>query len=126
MKGRIHNFYICLAGFGMLLLLASFVSYTNLNLPYKKAGLTDEQAAAHLLSRFTYGAKSGDVASVVRMGLDKWLQQQLEGHLEDAELNMALSKFEDINLTNTQVENSYPRNAQLIRFAVRDGYIHKD
>ncbi|RYE39001.1 MAG: DUF1800 domain-containing protein, partial [Sphingobacteriales bacterium] len=26
--------------------------------PYKQAGLTEREAAAHLLSRFTYGAKA--------------------------------------------------------------------
>ena len=95
-------------------------------MPYKKAGLTEQQAAAHLLGRFTYGAKAGDVDEVVKMGLEKWLAKQLEGNLEDPELNQELSKFEDINLTNTQVENVYPRNAQLVRFAVKDGYLHKD
>ncbi len=95
-------------------------------MPYKKAGLTEQQAAAHLLGRFTYGAKSGDVENVVKIGLEKWFAQQLEGNLEDPELNQELSKFEDINLTNTQVEEIYPRNAQLVRFAVKDGYLHKD
>jgi len=123
---RIHNSYICLLSFGMLVMLASFVNYTSLNLPYKKAGLTEQQAAAHLLSRFTYGAKTGDVAHVVKIGLTKWLEQQLAGDLADTTLNQALSRFEDINLTNTEVENKYPRNAQVVRFAVRDGYIHKD
>lgn len=122
----IHNFYACLLSFGLLIMLSSFVNYTNLSLPYKRAGLTEQQAAAHLLGRFTYGAKAGDIEAVVKMGLEKWLSQQLNGDLKDTELDEALSKFEDINLTNTEVENIYPRNAQLVRFAVKDGYIHKD
>ncbi|SFH34905.1 Uncharacterized conserved protein, DUF1800 family [Pedobacter insulae] len=108
----------------MLVLLASFVNEPKL--PYKKAGLTTQQAAAHLLSRFTYGAKPGDVADVVEMGLEKWFEQQLNGDLADPILKEALSKFDDINLTNTEVENKYPRNAQVVRFAVRDGFIHRD
>ncbi|MES2650659.1 MAG: DUF1800 domain-containing protein [Bacteroidota bacterium] len=123
---RIHSFYACFLSFGFLIALSSFVNYANLNMPYKKAGLSEQQAAAHLLGRFTYGAKSGDVENVVKIGLEKWFAQQLEGNLEDLELNQELSKFEDINLTNTQVENIYPRNAQLVRFAVKDGYLHKD
>lgn len=123
---RIHNFYACLLFFGFLVVLSSFVNNDNISLPYKKAGLTEKQAAAHLLGRFTYGARAGDVDKVVKIGLEKWLGQQLDGNLEDNELDQALSKFEDINLTNTQVENIYPRNAQVVRFAVKDGYIHKD
>ena len=126
MKKSISSFYACIWSFGFLILLSSFVNHSNLSLPYKKAGLTEQQAAAHLLSRFTYGAKAGDVDRVVKMGLEKWLEQQLNGDLEDHELNQALDQYEDLKLTNTEVENIYPRNAQLLRFAVKDGIINKD
>jgi hypothetical protein len=59
---------------------------TKINLPYKKMGLTQEQAAAHLLNRFTFGTKPGQIKEVVNMGLEKWLQQQLEGGLPDDEV----------------------------------------
>lgn len=129
MKQRIHSFYLCLIAFGFAIVFSSFVNERakeKFVLPYKKAGLTEQQAAAHLLSRFTYGAKPGDVDAVVKMGLEKWLEQQLEGNQADPELTPMLSRFDAINLSNTEVENIYPRNAQLIRFAVKDGYIHKD
>jgi uncharacterized protein (DUF1800 family) len=123
---RINYYYLCILSFSMLVVLASFVNDDNTKLPYKKAGLTDQQAAAHLLSRFTYGARPGEVEEVVKAGLDNWLGQQLKGNLADQELNQSLRKFEDINLTNTEAENLYLRTAQVVRFAIRDGYIHKD
>ncbi|WP_316786474.1 DUF1800 domain-containing protein [Pedobacter frigiditerrae] len=126
---KIHSFYICLVAFSCGIVFSSFVRNSTVekfNLPYKKAGLTEQQAAAHLLSRFTYGAKAGDVDAVVKEGLEKWLTQQLVGKQDDASLNQMLAKFEDINLTNTEVENIYPRNAQIVRYAVKDGVIHKD
>ncbi len=129
MKIKIHSFYTCLIALSCGIVFSSFVRNHNaekFTLPYKQAGLTTQQAAAHLLSRFTYGAKSGDVDAVVKEGLEKWFVQQLEGNQDDADLRGMLSKFEDINLTNTEVENMYPRNAQVLRFAVRDGVIHKD
>ncbi|MFA6275843.1 MAG: DUF1800 domain-containing protein [Pedobacter sp.] len=130
MKKNIHNFYKCSLAFICALVLSSFVRTSQqkeqISLPYKKAGLTEQQAAAHLLSRFTYGAKEGDVELVTKIGLEKWLKQQLDGTLEDTALNRMLEKFDAINLTNTEVENVFPRNAQVVRFAVRDGYIHKD
>src|SRR5580704_6941367 len=46
-------------------------------LPYRQAGLTERQAAAHLLSRFTYGAMPGQVDAVVQQGLENWFLQQL-------------------------------------------------
>ncbi|TKC13191.1 DUF1800 domain-containing protein [Pedobacter polaris] len=127
---KINSFYICILAFSCALAFSSFVRNSQEKgqfvLPYKQAGLTEQQAAAHLISRFTYGAKSGDIDNVLKTGLEKWLAQQLEGNLEDTDLDSKLSNFDAINLTNTQVENLYPRNAQLVRFAIKDGAIHKD
>ncbi|MDQ7950130.1 MAG: DUF1800 domain-containing protein [Pedobacter sp.] len=126
---KIQRCYLFLSAFVFAIVCSSFVRYKQdekILLPYQKAGLTPQQAAAHLLNRFTYGAKEGDVDRVVKMGLDKWLEQQLDGTIEDEALNGMLSKLDAINLTNTEVENIYPRNAQLVRFAVRDGVIPKD
>ena len=39
--------------------------------PWRRAGLTDRQAAAHLLDRFTFGARPGEVERVAAMGLEK-------------------------------------------------------
>lgn len=94
--------------------------------PYEQAGLNERQAAAHLLSRFTYGAKAEDIDAVVKTGLEKWFQQQLDGRIEDAQLDQLLKQYEDINLSNTEVENKYPRPGQTIRMAVKDGFKHKD
>lgn len=126
---RIHRFYHFVIVFGLAIIFCSFVSYTDtpkLVFPYQKAGLTRQQAAAHLLNRFTYGAKEGDVDRLVKMGLEKWFTEQLDGNAADISLNEMLSKFDAINLSNTEVENVFPRNAQVVRFAVRDGAIHKD
>lgn len=61
--------------------------------PYKKAGLTERQAAAHLLSRFTFGARPGDIDALVNMGLEKWFSQQLAAGLKEDELNKRLSSI---------------------------------
>ncbi|ALL08347.1 hypothetical protein AQ505_24455 [Pedobacter sp. PACM 27299] len=94
--------------------------------PYRQAGLTERQAAAHLLSRFTYGAKDGEVDAVMKMGLERWFQQQLDGDLPDDSLNLLLSKYDDIRLSNTEVENKYPRANRVLRLAIQDGFINKD
>lgn len=98
----------------------------KLTFPYKQAGLNERQAAAHLLSRFTYGAKAEDIDEVVKMGLEKWFQQQLDGGIQDGQLDQLLGQYEDINLSNSEVENKYPRPGQIVRMAVKDGFIHKD
>lgn len=94
--------------------------------PYKQSGLTERQAAAHLLSRFTYGAKPGEIDMVVKTGLEQWFEQQLTGKLKEGQLDKLLLQFEDINLTNSEVENKYPRNPKVLRMAIRDGAINQD
>lgn len=94
--------------------------------PYKQAGLTERQAAAHLLSRFTFGATPGDIDEVVNMGLENWFQKQLNGSLADDSLNKMLEGYEALKMSNEQIVKTYPRGGQILRMAVRDGYINKD
>jgi len=94
--------------------------------PYRRAGLTERQAAAHLLSRFTYGATPGEVDEVVKMGLENWFQQQLSGTLPDYQLNKRLTDYDGINLSNTEVCKSYPPGFVIVSMAIKDSVISKD
>ena len=102
------------------------VSFYRSMFPYKKAGLTEREAAAHLLSRFTYGAKPGEVDQVVKMGLEKWFMDQLAGNLPDDSLDKRLDQFSDLKLSNAQIAQEFPNGGKVIRMAIRDGYINKD
>ncbi|GAA3966240.1 DUF1800 domain-containing protein [Mucilaginibacter dorajii] len=115
---------------GGLLLLSSFYGRHNGNeiskFPYKQAGLTKQQAAAHLLSRFTYGATPGEVDEVANEGLEKWFSQQLDAKLPDDSLNQQLDKFDALRLSNEQITNIYPRPGLVAQRAVKEGLINKD
>ncbi len=50
----------------------------NFSFPYKAAGLNERQAAAHLISRFTFGAKPGDVDAAIKNGWDTHFNQGAE------------------------------------------------
>ena len=98
----------------------------HFSFPYKKAGLTEREAAAHLLSRFTYGATPGQIDEVVNIGLEKWFEQQLNGGLADDSVNQRLSGYDALNLSNEQIANTFPRPGQILRMAVKDGKVDKD
>ncbi|EDM37378.1 hypothetical protein PBAL39_09551 [Pedobacter sp. BAL39] len=102
------------------------MSVTKFSFPYRKQGLSTRQAAAHLLSRFTYGGRQDDVDAVVKLGLEKWFLQQLDGQLKDDSLDLMLQKLKDINLSNTEVENQFPGNARTLRMAMREGAIDRN
>jgi hypothetical protein len=94
------------AGVALLAVLFAFVQANNsdpkINMPFKKMGLTSEQAAAHLLSRFTFGTKPGEVKEVVDMGLEKWFQQQLDGNLPDDEVKAPFARQQLRSLNDEQ------------------------
>lgn len=99
---------------------------TKINLPYKKAGLTKEQAAAHLLNRFSFGIQPGQLDQVVKLGLEEWLQQQLNASLSDQELDQRLKTFESLTLSNEDIVNKYLTPAQIIRVGIRRKIIPSD
>ena len=101
----------------------SKVSY---RFPYKKAGLTPQQAAAHLLSRFTYGGTPGQVENVVAMGVEEWFQQQLNAGLPDDKLNQRLAGYDALKLSNTEAVNTYLKSGKVFRMAIDEGFINKD
>lgn len=94
--------------------------------PYKRAGLTQKQAAAHLLNRFSYGPRPGEIDLILKTGLEKWFQQQLTADSEDEDLNKRLSRYDAINLSNTQVVASFPPRNQVFRMAVADGFMDRE
>ncbi len=127
---NITRFFSIVAVLAIGTVLSSFfyvpASKPQYSFPYKKAGLTERQAAAHLLSRFTFGARPGDVDAVVNMGLEKWFQQQLDAGLPDDSLNQLLSGYEALKMTNAQIVQTFPKPGQIIRMAVKEGVIDKD
>ncbi len=119
----------------LLTVLSAFVqgsgsasSELKINMPYKKMGLTQEQAAAHLLNRFTFGTKPGQVKELVDMGLDKWVQQQLEGKLLDEEVahRLPADSYEALAMNNESIVNTYLNAGQIIRIAAKNNLLDKD
>lgn len=128
MKTLSRFFYLPFLLLTGVLLLSSFFGNktTNLANAYKKAGLTDRQAALHLLNRFTFGPKPNDIEELLKIGADKWFSQQLSAKFSNADLNSRLANYDAINLSNEEVNKIFPKNAQVLRMAIKDGFIDKD
>lgn len=94
--------------------------------PYQKAGLSTREAAAHLLSRFSFGARPGQVDEVVKMGLENWFQQQLLASADETAVKQRLKGYESLSMSNEEIIQTYPRPAQLLRQAIKDGVIDRD
>src|ERR1051325_3106438 len=91
--------------------------------PYKSAGLTEQQAAAHLLNRFTFGPTPGQVDEVVKVGIEKWFDQQLDGNASEKEVENMLVNYATQHLSNTELAGLYVRNGQAAKMAMKEGVI---
>ncbi len=100
--------------------------YNGIKLPYKKAGLTQREAAAHLLNRFTFGATPSQVDAVVNEGVEKWFSQQLEAKLTDDSLQEKLTGYDALQMDNQTIAGVFPQGAIVLRMAIKDGFIDKD
>ena len=126
MKALARIFFIATCSISVVLLAWKQPPVNNrskISFPYQQAGLTERQAAAHLLSRFTFGAKPGDVEAVVNQGLDKWFLQQLDGKLPDDSVQQVLQQYDALQLSNAEVVKYYPRPVQVRQMAIKEGYL---
>ena len=106
----------------LLLLHLSLVAGAK-PVPYQKAGLNSYQAAAHLLSRFSYGATPGQVDQVVHEGLDHWLDAQLSGKLDDSICQERLQAYPSLAMDADQISQHYLGGPQLRRMAQQAGMV---
>lgn len=98
----------------------------SIQFPYKKQGLTKEQAAAHLLSRFTFGVSQNDINQVVNEGLENWFLHQLDGNLPDDVLVEKLQGNDLLTFSNEDILKKYFKNNQILRAALKEGIITKE
>ena len=91
------------------------------SMPYADAGLSEREAAAHLLDRFTFGPKPGQVDEVVDLGLERWFESQVEADEKSHDLDDKLAQLSTLELTNEQILETYPRPGRVRRQAIEEG-----
>jgi uncharacterized protein (DUF1800 family) len=97
-----------------------------LHMPWKEAGLSERQAAAHLLNRFTFGPRPGEVDEVVHKGLAHWFELQLEGRIPDPNLNARLSEMPALAMSEAEIVQVYPPNNVVLAEARKAGAVSKE
>ncbi|HEY0554861.1 MAG TPA: DUF1800 domain-containing protein [Thermoanaerobaculia bacterium] len=96
------------------------------HMPWKAAGLSDRQAASHLLNRFAFGPRPGEVDAVVKMGLDRWMDRQLAANLPDAKSLEDLRELPALGMTTAQIYKTYPPAGMILIQAKQAGIIPDD
>ena len=115
-----------LAAAGAALLIPSTEARTGrLEMPWREAGLTERQAAAHLLDRLAYGARPGEVDRVVEMGLATWVEAQLRGDRQDPKVDAWLAKGKSLELSAREIAELYPNPGMVRRRAMEAGVVER-
>jgi len=71
--------------------------------------LTEDEATLHALNRLGYGPRPGDVARVEQMGLEKWIDQQLDpDSIDDSALDQRLEKYPTLAMSSQQLLEQFP------------------
>ena len=78
--------------------------------------LTEEQKIMHVLNRLGFGARPGDVERVKAIGLQKYIDQQLNGtSLDDTRAEAKVKNIEIFNMSTAEVFAKYPNPGALLR-----------
>jgi len=82
----------------------------------KHHSLTDEQRIIHVLNRLGFGARPGDVERVKAIGLENYINQQLNPEkIADAVAENKLRELSVLNMTTAELYEKYPQPGQLLR-----------
>jgi len=102
-----------------VLALALIFSFVPLGVAQKRSkprGLSEEQRIVHALNRLGYGARPGDVARVKAMGLENYINQQLNpDKIADTVAENKLKDLNVLNMTTAELYEKYPQPGQLVR-----------
>jgi uncharacterized protein (DUF1800 family) len=88
----------------------------------KNTRLNEDQRILHVLNRLGFGARPGDIARVKTVGLDNYVNQQLNPQkINDAVAEAKVKDLATLNMTTAELYEKYPQPGLLLRKLERRG-----
>ncbi len=110
-----------------LALLSNNFMFASAQTPRAKADarkMTEEQRVVHVLNRLAFGARPGDVERVRRVGVEAYIEQQLNpSKIDDAAAEARLRGFPTLAMSNSELLAKYPQPGRLLRRLERAGEV---
>ena len=108
----------------LLILIASSQSIIS---GAKAKKLTEEQRIVHVLNRLGFGARPGDVERVKALGLENYINQQLNPEkISDTVAENKIRDLSVLNMTTAELYEKYPQPGQLLRQLQARGMLPAD
>ena len=92
----------------------------------KAKSLTEDQKILHVLNRLGFGARPGDVEKVKTIGIDKYIEQQLNpAAITDATADAKVKNLGVLQMSNEQLFAKYPNPAAVLQVVARNNDLDK-
>src|SRR5437879_11097253 len=79
------------------------------------AKLAEDQRILHVLNRLGFGARPGDVERVKSIGVEKYIEQQLNpDKIDDSASEAKLQNLETLRMSTAELYEKYPQPGQLL------------
>src|SRR5438105_15098473 len=71
--------------------------------------MDEQKRAIHVLNRFTFGPRQGDIQRVESIGIDKWFEQQLYPEkINDSALDARLAPLRTLKMKTDELVRNFP------------------
>jgi uncharacterized protein (DUF1800 family) len=105
----------------------SVVSLADTTKDAKPKPLTEEQRIVHVLNRLGFGARPGDVERVKAMGIENYINQQLNPEkISDPVAENKIKDLQVLNMSTAELYEKFPQPGQLLRQLQARGALPSD
>jgi len=88
--------------------------------------LTEDQKILHVLNRLGFGARPGDVERVKSIGIDKYIEQQLNPNsIADRTAEAKVKNLDVLKMSNEELFAKYPNGQAVLRMVARENGLNK-
>lgn len=82
--------------------------------------LTEDQKILHVLNRLGYGARPGETERVKQLGLDKFIEAQLNpAQIDDSVAEAKVKNLDVLKMSNAELFAKYPNQAAVLQIVAR-------
>lgn len=91
-----------------------------------KSNLSEKQKILHVLNRLGFGARPADIEKVRRIGLEKYIEQQLNAYsIDDSATEARLKNFPALQMSNDELFARFPNQGAIQRAVARENGISR-